>query len=149
MIDGPASTFGQFGHYIVAVAEKCDVEVDVVGWFARDVDLRHLFVDIVGTIDRSISILRLRKQRKKDLHLGDRGNLHGCANNDDQVDYGGIVLCKSVEEAVGKFLAEEGNVGLQSISMRMFTRMNATYLHHTRLGNIIATIVFRIRMAGS
>lgn len=55
MVDGPASTFGQFGHYIVAVAEECDVKVDVVGWFARNVNLRHLFVDIVGTVEMLVS----------------------------------------------------------------------------------------------
>lgn len=65
MLDGPTSTIGQFGHYIVAVAEECDVEVDVVGWFARDVDLRHLFVDIVGTVEMLVSDWMLRNERKR------------------------------------------------------------------------------------
>lgn len=50
MLNSPPSTFSQFGNDIIAVTKKCDVEVDVIGWFARDVDLRDFFVDVVGTI---------------------------------------------------------------------------------------------------
>lgn len=113
MIDGPISTFGQFGYHIVAIAEERDVEVDVIGWLARDIDLRHFFVDIVGTIMRSGQCFDIERGEEGSLHLGDRGNFHGCADDDDQVDYGGIVLCKSVEEAVGKLFAKESDVGLE------------------------------------
>jgi hypothetical protein len=50
MVDGPIGTFCQFCHHIVTVAEECDVEVDVIGWFARDVDLWYFFVDVIGTV---------------------------------------------------------------------------------------------------
>lgn len=150
MLNSPASTFGQFGNDIIAVAEKCNVEVDVVGWFARDVDLRNLFVDIVGTIDKPVSVLRLENERKESLHLRNRGHFHGCADDDYQVDYSGVVLCQSVEEAIGKLFAEESDVGLNRQSVCEHPQgQNITYLHHTRLRNIIATIIFRIRMARS
>lgn len=34
MVDGPAGTFGQLCYYVIAVAEECDVEVDMIGWLA-------------------------------------------------------------------------------------------------------------------
>jgi hypothetical protein len=48
VIDGPVGTFGQFCNHVVAVAEEGYIEVDVVGWFAGDVNLWYLFVDVVG-----------------------------------------------------------------------------------------------------
>lgn len=122
MVNGPASTFGQFSYHIVAVTEQCDVEVDVVGWFARDVDLRHLFVDIVRTVMRLVSDLVLNKEGKEALHLGDRGDFHRCANDDDQINYSGIMLCESVEEAVRQLLTEESNVGLEQSVSRTLAR---------------------------
>jgi hypothetical protein len=50
MIDCPIGTFGQFCNHVVAVAEEGYVEVYVVGWFARDVDLWYFFVDVVGAV---------------------------------------------------------------------------------------------------
>ena len=50
VVDGPAGAFGQFCYHVVAVAEECDVEVNVIGRFAGDVDLRHLLVDIVRAV---------------------------------------------------------------------------------------------------
>lgn len=50
MVDGPAGAFGKLCYHVVAIAEECDVEVDVVGRFAGDVDLRHLLVDIVWAV---------------------------------------------------------------------------------------------------
>ena len=115
MIDGPTGTFGQFCHHVVAVAEECDVEVDVVGWFARNVNLWHFFVDIVGTVNVLISVLKLRRRKKEDSHFGDRGDFHGCADDDYQVDYGGVVLCEAIEKAAGKLLAKERDVGLGTL----------------------------------
>jgi hypothetical protein len=64
--------------------------------------------------DVLISDLRSGREEGKEegLHLRDRGNFHRCADDDDQIDYGGVVLCESVEEAAGKLLAEESNIGL-------------------------------------
>ena len=71
---------------------------------------------------RLVSDLVLRKEGKEALHLGDRGDFHRCANDDDQINYGGIVLCKSVEEAVGQLLAKESNVGLKQSVLRTLAR---------------------------
>lgn len=48
-----------------------------------------------------------------DVHLGDRSDLHGSTNDDNQIDHCDIVLSKSVEEAAGELFAEEGDVGLE------------------------------------
>lgn len=151
MIDGPACASGQLCHHIIAVAEQCNVKVDVVGRFARNVDLRHFLVDVVGTVWYGGSAeSKSGKGEEVDVHLGDGGDLHGCADHDDQVDYGGVVLCQSVEEAAGKLLAEESDVGLQQSVMGASTRRQTRlYLHHAGLGNVVASIVFGIRMARS
>jgi hypothetical protein len=51
-----------------------------------------------------------------DVHLGDRSDLHGSTNDDNQIDHRDIVLSKSVEEAAGELFAEEGDVRLESQS---------------------------------
>lgn len=73
VIDGPTSTFGQFGHHVVAVAEEGDVEIDVVGWLARNVDLRHFFVDIVGAIEKSGQCFDIEKRERKEADISETG----------------------------------------------------------------------------
>ena len=85
----------------------------MVGWFAGDVDLRYLLVDIVRAGGLLVGDWKLETGRgRKDSHLGDRSDFHGCADDNDQVDYGSVVLCESIEEAAGKLFAKERNVGL-------------------------------------
>lgn len=59
----------------------------------------------------------------KSEHFRDRSHFHGCADDDYQVDYSGIVLGQSVEEAVGKFFAKESDVWLNKQSVCEYPRI--------------------------
>lgn len=65
MIDAPACALAQLGYHIVAVAEKCDVEVDVIRGFAGDVDLWDLCFNVVRTAGQRLECFM--SSREEDL----------------------------------------------------------------------------------
>lgn len=55
MIELPSSTPTQFGYYIVAISEQCDVEIDVACRLSRNIDLWDLRGDIVWSAFLSVA----------------------------------------------------------------------------------------------
>lgn len=93
----PAEATAQLGDDSVAVTKKVNVKVDVGDGLSRDIDLRNV--------------------RGQPAHnLGDRGDLEGCADDDDEINLVAVVFGEAAGELVGQSLAEEGNIGLHDAS---------------------------------